>query len=42
MPPGGRERTDEEVTQLLRSAGLTMTRIAPTESIVSIVEAVSQ
>ncbi|HVH29398.1 MAG TPA: hypothetical protein VM818_21745 [Vicinamibacterales bacterium] len=42
MPPGGHERTDEDVTQLLRSAGLTMTRIVPTESIVSIVEAVSQ
>jgi precorrin-6B methylase 2 len=42
MTPGGRERTDAEFAELLRSAGLTMTRIVPTESIVSIVEAVSQ
>jgi O-methyltransferase len=42
MTPGGRERTDAESSQLLQSAGLTMTRIVPTESMVAIVEAVSQ
>jgi hypothetical protein len=37
--PGGRERTPEEYRTLLGKAGLTMTRIVPTESAVSIVEA---
>jgi hypothetical protein len=42
MPPAGRGPTDEELSPLLRSAGLTMTRIVPSEPIVTIVEAVSQ
>jgi hypothetical protein len=42
MTPGGRERTDREFALLLESAGLTMTRIVPTESLVCIVEAVSR
>jgi hypothetical protein len=37
---GGRERTAEEFRSLLASAGLSMVRIVPTASIVSIVEAV--
>jgi hypothetical protein len=38
----GRERTDQEFARLLHSAGLTMTRILPTGSVVCIVEAVTQ
>jgi hypothetical protein len=34
----GRERTKEEYSRLFSSAGLTMTRIIPTRSEVSIVE----
>jgi hypothetical protein len=37
--PGGRERTPEEYRALLAKAGLKMTRIVPTKSAVSIVEA---
>jgi len=34
----GRERTKEEYSQLLSEAGLTMTRVIPTASDVSIIE----
>lgn len=37
--PGGRERTPEEYRALLAKAGLTLTRIVPTESPVSVIEA---
>jgi hypothetical protein len=37
--PGGRERTPEEYRALLAKAGLTLTRIVPTASPVSVVEA---
>ena len=37
--PGGRERTPEEYGALLAKAGLTLTRIVPTQSPVSVVEA---
>jgi hypothetical protein len=39
--PGGEERTAREYSTLLASAGFTMTRVVPTTSDVSIVEAVS-
>jgi hypothetical protein len=38
--PGGRERTEAEYATLLRAAGLELTRIVPTESLISIIEAV--
>jgi hypothetical protein len=38
--PGGQERTGDEYRALLAKAGLRMTRIVPTESPVSVVEAV--
>lgn len=38
--PGGQERTPAEYDELLSKAGLKMTRVVPTESPVSIVEAV--
>ena len=38
--PGGQERTEEEYATLLRSAGLELTRVIPTGSAVSVVEAV--
>ncbi len=38
--PGGQERTAPEYDTLLAKAGLRMTRVVPTESPVSIVEAV--
>jgi hypothetical protein len=38
--PGGQERTGEEYRALLKKAGFRMTRVVPTESDVSIVEAV--
>jgi hypothetical protein len=41
MTPGGRERTEAEFGALVASAGLRMTRIVPTETMVSIVETVS-
>lgn len=41
MSEGGRERTAEEYTQLLASAGLRLIRIVPTASPVSVVEAVA-
>ena len=37
---GGRERTEGEYGQLLESAGFKLTRVIPTESVVSIVEGV--
>jgi O-methyltransferase domain/Dimerisation domain len=37
--PGGRERTAEEYGELLGKAGLRLTRVVPTESAVSVVEA---
>jgi hypothetical protein len=37
--PGGQERTEEEYGALLGKAGLRLTRVAPTESPVSVVEA---
>lgn len=40
MLPGGMERTGEEFEKLLESAGFRMTRIIPTHSPVSIIEAV--
>jgi len=38
--PGGQERTEEEYAALLRRAGLTLQRVVPTRSAVSVVEAV--
>ena len=40
VTPGGRERTADEFRALLSSAGLELTRIVPTESPSSIIEAV--
>jgi hypothetical protein len=37
--PGGRERTPDEYSELLAKAGLRMTRVIPTQSPVSIIEA---
>jgi hypothetical protein len=37
--PGGRERTPEEYQALLAKAGLRLTRIIPTASPVSVIEA---
>jgi hypothetical protein len=37
--PGGRERTEPEYAALLGKAGLRLTRVVPTESAVSVVEA---
>jgi hypothetical protein len=37
--PGGQERTEEEYRTLLDKAGFLLTRIVPTESAVSVVEA---
>jgi len=37
--PGGRERTPEEYRDLLGKAGLRLTRIVPTASPVSVIEA---
>jgi hypothetical protein len=38
--PGGQERTESEYRALLDKAGFKLTRVVPTESPVSIVEAV--
>lgn len=38
--PGGQERTEEEYAALLGKAGFRLNRVVPTESVVSIVEAV--
>ena len=37
--PGGQERTEQEYAALLGKAGLRLTRVVPTESAVSVVEA---
>jgi hypothetical protein len=37
--PGGRERTEHEYRELLEKAGFRLTRVVPTQSAVSIVEA---
>jgi hypothetical protein len=39
VTPGGRERTAEEFSRLLQSAGLTLRRIIPTESLFCVLEA---
>ena len=36
---GGQERTEQEYSALLRKTGLRLTRVVPTESPVSVVEA---
>jgi alkyl hydroperoxide reductase subunit AhpC len=38
--PGGQERTEQEYSKLLAKAGFRLTRVVPTESAVSVVEAV--
>jgi len=38
--PGGQERTEDEYATLLNQAGFQLTRVVPTGSTVSIVEAV--
>ena len=40
--PGGQERTEEEYRQLLAKAGFRLTQVVPTESAVSVVEAVRE
>jgi O-methyltransferase domain/Dimerisation domain len=40
VAPGGQERTEQEYGTLLSKAGLRLTRVVPTESSVSVVEAV--
>lgn len=40
MMTGGRERTEEEYRSLLRSSGFELTRVIPTPSMLSIIEAV--
>jgi hypothetical protein len=37
---GGRERTESEYRQLLAEAGLTLTRIVPTDTPFSVIEAI--
>ena len=37
---GGRERTGTEYRALLAGAGFTLTRVVPTETVVSVLEAV--
>jgi hypothetical protein len=39
VAPGGQERTEQEYSMLLGKAGLRLTRVVPTESAVSVVEA---
>ena len=41
VAPGGQERTEQEYSTLLGKAGLRLTRVVPTESPVSVVEAAS-
>ena len=38
--PGGQERTEAEYDSLLGKAGFRLNRVVPTESVVSVVEAV--
>lgn len=40
MLPGGKERTEDEFRQLLSASGFNMTRVIPTPSPISIIEAV--
>ena len=40
--PGGRERTEEEFRRLFDRAGYRLTRIAPTQSALSVIEARSR
>jgi hypothetical protein len=40
--PGGRERTAEEFAGLFKRAGFTMTKVMPTESMLSVVEGRAQ
>jgi hypothetical protein len=42
LVPGGQERTEAEYAALLKKAGFRLTRVVPTESAVSIVEAVPE
>jgi hypothetical protein len=37
--PGGKERTEAEFAALFKSAGFTLTRVVPTKSPLSVVEA---
>jgi hypothetical protein len=37
--PGGRERTENEYRELLKSAGLSLSKIIPTRSPISVIEA---
>ena len=39
LMPGGRERTEEEFGALFRRAGFKLTRVVPTQSPLSVVEA---
>ena len=39
LMPGGRERTEEEFRALFAAAGLTLTRVVPTQSPLSVIEA---
>jgi hypothetical protein len=41
VSPGGKERTADEYKELFARAGLKMTRIVPTKSPYSVIEAVS-
>ena len=38
LTPGGRERTEEEYAELFGQAGLCLTRVVPTNAVVSVVE----
>jgi hypothetical protein len=38
--PGGQERTEAEYAVLLRKAGFRLCRVVPTESVVSVIEAI--
>jgi hypothetical protein len=40
MCPGGKERTEAEYQQLFAAAGFKLTRVIPTNSVVSIVEGI--
>jgi hypothetical protein len=42
VTPGGRERTEEELVRLLSSASFDLVRVVPTESPVSVLEAVAR
>jgi hypothetical protein len=39
LMPGGRERTEEEFRALFKRAGFTLTRVVPTQSPLSVLEA---